>query len=230
MVCVGILLIGGLGSCVHDPQLPETSKNFTNIPCNSDTVYFDNDILPLLKAGCAFSGCHDERVGKGGVILSDYANVFKEVRSGDADNSELYTSLFKSGEERMPPPPHDAFSDEEKNLIKKWIDQGALHNGCVEDEEKNDDCDTVDVSYSNVILPILLNNCITCHKQSSTKGGGHILEGYSNVKTYVDNGLLYKSVAHLPGAKPMPYTVSEPIENCKIRKIKAWIDQGAQNN
>lgn len=216
-------------SCVHDAEPPKTSANFENIPCDPDTVYFDNDVLPLLNAGCAFSGCHDERTAEEGVILSDYHNTFKEVRSGNAEESELYKTFFKSGEERMPPPPHDAFSDEQKELIKTWINQGALNNGCTVDEN---DCDTIDVSYANVILPIMRNNCLTCHKSSSADraGGGHVLEGYSNVREYADNGLFYKSVAHLPGAEPMPHGASQPIENCKVRRIKAWIDQGALNN
>ncbi|MFT3701867.1 MAG: hypothetical protein QM802_05845 [Agriterribacter sp.] len=89
-------------------------------------------------------------------------------------------------------------------------------------------CDTTGMTYSSDILPIITNNCYSCH------GSGNItddinLDGYSNLKTYVDNGYLIGAITHASGYTPMPYN-SEKLSDCEINKIKAWINSGAPNN
>lgn len=95
-------------------------------------------------------------------------------------------------------------------------------------QQNTNSCDTTNVKYSTTVKPILDNYCVSCHSTTNNQGGVNI-EGYTNVKVYVDNGNLLKSIQHDAGVSPMPKGQAK-LDDCKINKIKAWIDQGAPNN
>ncbi|HHB79134.1 MAG TPA: hypothetical protein ENK85_07870 [Saprospiraceae bacterium] len=89
-------------------------------------------------------------------------------------------------------------------------------------------CVTDSMSYAGDILPILDNSCLSCHSAAANQGGVTI-EGYTSVKTYVDNDLLLKSIKHESGVSPMPKNADQ-LDSCTIAKVEAWILQGALNN
>lgn len=105
-------------------------------------------------------------------------------------------------------------------------------NACTYNSEEDlyltTSCDTVDMSYSQDILPIIRDNCYSCHSQSANFGNV-TLEGYNVLNTYVSNKGLLGTIRHEPGFSPMPQNRAMLIE-CQIEKIEAWIDQGALNN
>lgn len=86
-------------------------------------------------------------------------------------------------------------------------------------------CDTSAVSYGAFILPVLENECLVCHGQSSQQGGVN-LEGYNQVRLYATNGRLFGAVNHGSGFVAMPPT-GQRLAQCTIDKIQAWIDKGA---
>jgi hypothetical protein len=92
------------------------------------------------------------------------------------------------------------------------------------------DCDTTDMSFVSDIKPVLTSHCIVCHSSSSssTLGGGVKLENYSDVKAHALNGSLYGSVSADPEHFVMPRDYRIP--QCSVQKIKAWINDGAQDN
>lgn len=91
-------------------------------------------------------------------------------------------------------------------------------------------CDTSAVKYSADISVILQNNCYSCHGSGSTGGsGGILLEGYSNLKKWADNGILVGNVTHASGFVAMPYGQAK-LPDCQVNKIVAWVHQGALNN
>ncbi len=91
-------------------------------------------------------------------------------------------------------------------------------------------CDTTSVSYSSDIIPILQSYCYGCHGNGNTAGSGGIsLDGYSNLKTYADNGYLVGNITFAAGYNPMPYGQPK-MPDCQVNKIVAWVHQGAQNN
>jgi len=91
-------------------------------------------------------------------------------------------------------------------------------------------CDTTSVSYSTDIVPILQNNCYSCHGNGNTAGsGGILLDGYTNLNKWAGNGYLVGNVTHAPGYVPMPYGLPA-LPSCEINKIVAWVHQGALNN
>ena len=94
----------------------------------------------------------------------------------------------------------------------------------------NTACDTTNISYSSGVVPILQDNCYSCHGTGSTGGsGGILLQGYTNLLKWADNGYLVGNVTHAPGYIPMPYDGTE-LPACEVNTIVAWVHQGALNN
>jgi hypothetical protein len=100
-----------------------------------------------------------------------------------------------------------------------------------EDELYGGGCDTEFVTYSENIQRILNRNCLNCHGNSSYQslGAGIDLEGYNDLKVWVDNGKFFSSISHDGNASPMP-KAGQKLDDCTLDKIKAWIDEGALNN
>lgn len=89
-------------------------------------------------------------------------------------------------------------------------------------------CDTTDVTYSGTVAPILVNNCNDCHNPASPSGGV-IVDNYTDLLVYVNNGRFWGSINHDQGYQPMPRN-SPKLSECNLTKIKKWIDDGALNN
>ncbi len=221
ILIAGIFLIGLLQSCKHEIELipQETTSN----SCDKDTVYFENDVLPLIISSCAKSGCHDKASHKDDIILDSYENIMDhgEIKPGKPNSSELIEVMLESDpSDVMPPPPLSPLSSEEIGMISKWISQGANNNSC-------NDCDTSNVSYSQTISKIISTNCSACHNANNATGGV-ILDSYSEIKKEVDSKRLKKTINHLPGFKVMP--PGYKLSDCNIKSIEIWIQNGAPNN
>lgn len=94
----------------------------------------------------------------------------------------------------------------------------------------NNNCDTTDITYAADIVPILQSNCYSCHGENTNSGSmGIVLEGYDNIKPKADNGTLIGVITHAAGFPPMPKDGAK-LSECNINKIRAWIDEGAQDN
>lgn len=91
-------------------------------------------------------------------------------------------------------------------------------------------CDTTAVKYSTDVSQIISTNCLICHSNGSTLGGGIELEGYNNLKAHMGpGGRLIGAINHLPGYSAMPKGLSK-LSNCDIAKIEKWNSDGAPNN
>lgn len=90
------------------------------------------------------------------------------------------------------------------------------------------ECSTTDMSYQADILPIFQNNCYQCH-DAANNFGGITLEGFEQVKNYVNNNQLLGVIKHEAGFSPMPKNTAKLLD-CEIEKIEAWISDGALNN
>lgn len=89
-------------------------------------------------------------------------------------------------------------------------------------------CDTAAITYSGTIQSILNESCISCHSAASAQGNV-VLEGYSLLKVYVDDGSFLGAVTHGSGYSPMPKGGNK-LSDCKISQIQTWIAAGAPNN
>jgi hypothetical protein len=96
-------------------------------------VDFSRDVLPILSGKCF--ACHgaDKEAGKGGVRLHTREQATRTARSGAIPikpgqplQSEVVRRIFADDEEeRMPPPGKRALTASEKELLRRWIEQGA---------------------------------------------------------------------------------------------------------
>ena len=146
-----VLLIAGmimlmLPACEHEPLAPvdpdpidtmgmdtmdvdTMDEDTMGIPCDPDVVYFDRDLLPILKSNCAKSGCHDAITHQEDIILDNFENVMASgiVKPFDLNSSDLYEVITETDpDKRMPEPPNQKLTAEQITLISKWILQGAM--------------------------------------------------------------------------------------------------------
>ncbi|MEO8116697.1 MAG: cytochrome c [Bacteroidota bacterium] len=113
-------------------------------------------------------------------------------------------------------------------LITLFANACSSHSKDVISPTNNSPCDVSNVTYSMNVLPIISNNCYSCHGNGNTSGG-IILEGYDNIKIQADNGNLKGVITHAPGYPAMP--MDKPmLSDCDINTITAWINDGAPNN
>jgi uncharacterized membrane protein len=225
-----LLIISLMSNCEHDPiidDVPESAKGPSipqdnTIACDTNVVYFQNDIFPIIKSNCAFSGCHGDGSTQGGVDLSTFNGISNEVVANNAVNSDIYEVITETDlTKRMPKPPRLPLSQEEINLIRDWINQGAIDNRC-------DDCDTSKYTFSITIKPIIEKNCEGCHS-GPNPSGAISLTSYQEINTRAISGQLYGSVSHQPAYSNMPKNQAQ-LAQCKIDQIKKWVDAGAPNN
>lgn len=90
-------------------------------------------------------------------------------------------------------------------------------------------CDTLDVSFTTDIVPILENNCFGCHSNANAPafGGGLSLEDHEDVSLLSDR--IIRAINHENGFMPMPQG-NEPLDACQIETFEAWVFQGRLNN
>ncbi|MCK6640496.1 MAG: hypothetical protein L6Q81_10435 [Bacteroidia bacterium] len=89
-------------------------------------------------------------------------------------------------------------------------------------------CDTTGViSYNTHIVPILQNNCISCHSGSGANGGV-TLDNYQGVYDVATNTALIGVTWHQSLYTPMPPNYQ--IDSCSLVQLKKWVDAGAPNN
>ncbi|HUR31704.1 MAG TPA: c-type cytochrome domain-containing protein [Saprospiraceae bacterium] len=241
-----VLTIMFLSSCAHealvtpidpgpdpDPDPIDTTGNpidttSPGTPCDPNVVYFNLQILPLLKSNCAKSGCHDAGTHEEGIILDSYQNVMNSdvIKPFDLNDSELFEVITENDlDDVMPPPPNQRLNADQISLIASWILQGAKDLTC---DENAGQCETNNVTYSGFVRPLLTTNCVGCHS-GGAPSGGITLNTYDGVRSVALNGRLYGAINHSNGFQPMPRG-SAKLPQCTIDKIKAWIDNGAQNN
>ncbi|MGE5424933.1 MAG: hypothetical protein ACM3N9_06195 [Syntrophothermus sp.] len=183
--------------------------------CSHDSVYFMNSVYPLILTGCAKSGCHDNQNEE--IVLDGYQNIMRMVVPFDPQGSQLYRVLFSNEEERMPR--DQPFTTEQKSIIYWWISQGAMNNRC-----DSTGCDTVQVTYTGSIVPIINTWCISCHS-GNNPGGGFNLDSYNGVSAVADNGKLTGAIRHEPGFSAMPKG-GPMLSACALSTFEIWIRNG----
>lgn len=226
-----IALLAGLAifSCKHTPPdvvIPEppagggggTGGTGNNLVC------FESEILPIFQSNCAKSGCHDAASHNEGYVLDSYNNIIRDgIRPGRATNSKIYKVLFETGNDKMPPPPNPDLTAEQKALIGRWINEGALNTtNC------STGCDTLNFTFNSNIKPILINNCTGCHGGSAPDNNMDFTT-YAGVRPVALNGKLLGAITHAPGFSPMPKNAAK-LSDCHITQVRKWIEAGAQDN
>jgi len=208
-----LLTLGGLISSVFLSCKHETEDIYL-----TDSICFESQVLPIFQTSCALSGCHNSQ-GESDYIFTDYQHIMEAVTPGDPMNSIAYTSLISTSGEEGIMPPDQPLSEQNRTLIRVWIEQGALNESCVPLVE----CDTVSVmTYPEHIGPIIELNCVSCHSGTSPSGGIPLTD-YCEVAIQSANGKLAGVLRN--GTYPlMPPSPAGPLPECQIRQVELWIE------
>jgi hypothetical protein len=228
---IGLALSFGafaLAACQHDPiEGPVVDDNGGNggggtNPCDPNTVYFQQQVLPILISNCAVPGCHNTATDQNDWIqITDYQSL---MNSGIVQDGDLMEAITETDPDRiMPRPPQAPLTPQQIALINTWIQQGAQNNSCA-----SATCDTLNVTYSGTIVPLIQQRCLGCHS-GGTPQGGLDFSSWAVVNAVAMDGRLGRSVTHDATGIPMP--PSSPImPTCEVRKFLLWIEAGAPNN
>lgn len=226
-----LLSIIFLASCTHEPiNCPPGTKDTVVIiinpsggtggitPPKNDSICFNSQVLPLYVSYCAQSGCHDATTRAEGVQLTSYTTIMRGITPGNPSRSVNYTEISNG----MPPRGYPQLTTDQKNIILKWINEGAKNTNCV------NTCDTTKFTFSNPIQTLLSNNCNGCH--GTKPGSGNIYLGdYASAKAYITanktiflNSINYSS--SIAPSKRMP--PGGKMADCQISQFSKWINNG----
>ncbi len=122
----------------------------------------------------------------------------------------------------------------------------VLFMGSCTSENMVSACDTLNMTYSQNIAPIIKTNCYLCHSRGNTStNGGVLLDSYADVRGWAtiiridttqpknaDSSYLVGNIKHLPPTSilhftPMPYK-KPMLDACTINQIVAWVNQGTK--
>ncbi len=89
-------------------------------------------------------------------------------------------------------------------------------------------CDTLNVTYSASVWPVIDANCTVCHSGESPSGNLP-LTNYSEISAATENGKLLGAIKHEDGWTPMPKGGGK-LPDCDITRIEIWVNNGAPDN
>jgi uncharacterized membrane protein len=190
-------------------------------PCNPDTVYFTNTVLPIILSHCSMPGCHNEATNDNdGIVLTNYSQIMNYVEPGDLNSSELWDDAIAETDpdKIMPPPDANPLTSDEMSAIQNWIIQGAQNNSCSE-------CDST-FAFTADILPIIEANCTGCHS-GNNPSGNLSLSNFSQIQSAAVSGNLMDRINGIGGIMPPN---SNGIGSCHKNQIQEWINSGTPNN
>jgi len=135
-----LILVGLLGILVYSCS-NESQDNTISVDANSsavipDVIDFNFHVKPILSDRCF--KCHgpDKNKVEGGLVLHTRAGAFAALGENkdhyaivpnDVENSFLINRIYEDDPElKMPPPESNLkLEDYEKEILKKWVEQGA---------------------------------------------------------------------------------------------------------
>ena len=111
-----------------------TLLSLSHLAAMAAEVSFNRDIRPLLSDNCYYCHGFDEKHREAGLRLDLRESALKDndgVRAivpGDLAKSDLWQRIISEDEDDVMPPPKahkKPFSSEQRELIKRWIEQGG---------------------------------------------------------------------------------------------------------
>jgi len=97
-----------------------------------ETLDFNRDIRPILSENCFYCHGPDKSHREAGLRLDDREGAIKKkaIAAGDSKNSSLIERIFSKDADTLMPPPDSRkkLSEEQKQILKKWIEQGAKYS------------------------------------------------------------------------------------------------------
>lgn len=222
-------------ACKHDPEVmpsdqPQDNGSSNNnpedygtnpadtieTPCSVDSVYFFNDILPIIISRCAMAGCHNVANEENNFIALTSFEGITEIAQDGMDSELIDVINEDNPDEIMPRQGSLPLTSSEIDLIESWVDQGAEKNACKS-------CVTT-ASFANDIFPIIFSNCIGCHS-AYNPSGNLLLTNHAQVSNAAS-----RIVSRIEGYGGIMPPQSNGIPTCEKEQIKNWIEAGKPNN
>lgn len=137
LIAITFLLLLAISACSDHGAVVDDDGD--NEPPPPATVFFSNDVHPILLRSCAFNSCHGTENPQHDLKVLTYADITRVspihgriVIAGDAGASALYISISPRYREigldfRMPRF-SDTLTTAEQDTIRVWISEGALNN------------------------------------------------------------------------------------------------------
>ena len=125
--------------------------------CGEDPIEFNRDIRPLLSDNCYLCHGPDAEERKADLRLDVQSEAHKSaIVPGSSDKSDaIVRILSQDPDERMPPPDSGkSLSDDEVELLRRWIDEGAVYqkHWSFEPPNSREAPETSNPDWSRVIL------------------------------------------------------------------------------
>ena len=138
LLSLGLLLVMSYG-CSDSGSPTDGGGNGGGNGGTTDTVSFASDVRPILVASCAISACHGSAPIQSGLNMG--TATWTQIRAasgnvgglvvvaGNASSSNLYLKTTTNPPFNARMPLTGGFlSTTQQNLIRDWINQGALNN------------------------------------------------------------------------------------------------------
>jgi uncharacterized membrane protein len=122
---LSVLVSVSLSSCYYDTE-EELYPDSGSTICDTISVSYANDIVPIVSAKCSTPGCHAGVNAAAGIALETYVGVQSYL---DADKARFISSIIWDGNaSNMPKGASTKMSDCNINTIRAWINAGYLNN------------------------------------------------------------------------------------------------------
>jgi hypothetical protein len=97
-----------------------------------EAVHFNRDVRPILSDRCFHCHGPNEHDREAGLRLDKAQGpdgAYQAIEPGSLDESAVWYRITREDDEVMPPPDSSKkpLSDDEKQIIKRWIEQGAVY-------------------------------------------------------------------------------------------------------
>ncbi|MFT5108288.1 MAG: sulfatase activating formylglycine-generating enzyme [Verrucomicrobiales bacterium] len=121
---------------------------------DDDKIDFEKQIAPILETSCLKCHGSEKPKGKYSIVTKETAFADGMIVSGDPDKGDFYWLLITDDKDEVMPPPKDdggtdPLTDEQKELVRLWIEQGAEWPDGVEIGKKKGP------DFQTVVKPIL---------------------------------------------------------------------------
>jgi hypothetical protein len=190
---------------------------------------FEGNVLPLLKSKCV--ACHGAESAQAELRLESHQSILAGGKSGPAvfPGSPETSLLLQKVVSGAMPPVGEKLTDDEVQLLRDWIHQGA--RGAAKSGPLITDKD---------VLPILQMRCVTCHGKTRREGdldlrtiasrltGGR--SGPALVPGDPKASMMFRRV--VSGEMPPPHmlfenNVKSPTD-AEVETLRQWVASGAK--
>ena len=204
----------------------------------SELPRFESDILPVFEANCLV--CHGENLQQNGLDLRTRDATLKGGETGAAvapgrPDESLLLQKVSSGEMPMGP---GKLSADEIELIREWIEVGALKQG-EDPAAAKSQLAAQQVTEREALVTILHVKCIVCHGKRIQRAGldlrtrAGLLKGGKSGPAIVpgkpDESLLIKRITarEMPPPEWQFSYFTRDITSGELEKLRQWVAAGA---